>query len=337
MKSIVLLSGGIDSAVAAALEREKGYEVFALSVDYGQSHRCEIQAAEKIAKWLGAIEHRIVQFDLGQLAKGPLVGEPTLCRTLEEIRETPSPAYVPARNTILISLALAWGEVVGSRLDTRIVIAPNLDDAIAFPDCSRPWVEAAQRVAQTTLIAPSINAPLLSWRKPRVIQAAHDLGIPLKDTLSCYQPVEWRDGGFGHCGRCDACVLRKDGFSESGVEDPTVYADVVRAEENRMGIHGRGPQEWQHTLDLKEKEEKMGHMDGGLEERYIIVRRDGKPMKPDSRYIVLNYATDPHAKAALQAYVESVRKDNPELARGIKLALDDPNHGIAQHPNAVVA
>lgn len=219
MKSILLLSGGIDSALAGALEREKGFSIYALTVDYGQTHRREIEAAKLIALWLKANEHRIIEFDLRQLAKGPLLGGAAHCRTLEEIRQEPSPAYVPARNSILLSIALAYADVIGERLRTRIVIGPNCDDALGFIDCRRSWIEAAARLALVaTKTAPGVVAPLLGMRKPQVVLAASRAGIPLADTFSCYQPIDSR-----HCGQCDACLLRRDAFIEAAVPDPSDY------------------------------------------------------------------------------------------------------------------
>ena len=229
-RSVVLLSGGIDSTTVLAMESAAGAEVKCLIVAYGQRHRSEVYAAKKMAERYKA-DYRVVEFDLAWLGKHPLTslaGEMG-CRTLEEIRALPSPAYIPARNTILLSMALALAETTGS---DKILLGSNRDDWPGFPDCRPEFIIAWNGLGRTATQAEiTIEAPLLTWPKSQVIQAAVGLyQIPLEETLSCYQPPSkhFGVGGFAHCGACDSCILRREATAKAaenlpGWADPTVY------------------------------------------------------------------------------------------------------------------
>jgi 7-cyano-7-deazaguanine synthase len=232
---VILLSGGIDSALILAMQVSAGASIHCLCARYGQRHSYEAIAGKKLAeRFPDAVESfRTIELDLSVMGKHPLLGLGEMpSRTLEEIRNTPSPAYVPARNTILLSLGLGLCEVVGA---DRLMLGSNRDDW-AFPDCRPEFIIAWRGLGRVaTLDKVVIEAPLLTWPKSQVIQALvgfYSDVIPLQDTLSCYQPPRARysgDQGFLHCGRCDACVLRRDAAQEAaknlpGWTDPTTYA-----------------------------------------------------------------------------------------------------------------
>jgi 7-cyano-7-deazaguanine synthase len=222
MKSaIVLLSGGLDSATALAIACSLGYRTFALSVHYGQRHVAELEAAARVAAALGAHEHRVMGVDLAG------IGGSALTDSTVPIPETTSPGipvtYVPARNTLLLSLALGWAEVVGAG---DIFVGVNSIDYAGYPDCRPEFIDAFQRLAQLATKAGvegtrmTIQAPLIRMSKADIIRTGGELGVDYGMTVSCYQA----DAAGRACGKCDSCRLRAAGFAAAGVPDPTRYA-----------------------------------------------------------------------------------------------------------------
>ncbi len=221
--AVVLLSGGLDSTTTLALARSLGYECHALTVRYGQLHQVELDAAARVAAALGAREHRIVTVDLGSIAASALTSPSVAVpkdRSLADIGapgDVPS-TYVPARNTVLLSLALAWAESIGAR---DIYIGVNVLDASGYPDCRPEFVRAFEALAQLATRSGGfrVHMPLVELTKAEIIKLGSSLGVDYGITHSCYDPV-----GGRACGRCDACALRRKGFAEAGVPDPTRYA-----------------------------------------------------------------------------------------------------------------
>lgn len=220
---MVLLSGGLDSTTALAIARANGFDTYALTVRYGQLHDIELVAAARVAGALGAREHRVVTVDLAPIAISalttPAVAVPK-DRSLSEIGapgDVP-PTYVPARNTVLLSLALAWAESLGAR---DIYLGVNVLDASGYPDCRLEFVRAFEALAQVATRGGGyrIHAPLIELSKAEIIKLGISLGVDYSLTHSCYDPI---DGAA--CARCDACLLRRKGFAEASVDDPTVYA-----------------------------------------------------------------------------------------------------------------
>lgn len=219
-RAVVLVSGGLDSATALALARRQGLECYALSVAYGQRHEAELAAAARVASALGAREHRVMQVDLAGIG-GSALTDPSIA-----VPEVPSEGipvtYVPARNTILLSLALAWAEVLEARY---IFVGVNALDYSGYPDCRPEYVEAFAQLARLATKAGvqgspcRIEAPLIEWSKARIIREGVALGVDYGMTVSCYQAD--REGRA--CGRCDSCRLRRSGFEAAGVSDPTRY------------------------------------------------------------------------------------------------------------------
>jgi 7-cyano-7-deazaguanine synthase len=222
--AVVLLSGGLDSTTALAIARDQGFDCYALTVRYGQLHQVELDAAARVAGSLGAREHRVVAVDLAPLAASALTTSSIAVpkdRSLAEIGapgDVPS-TYVPARNTVLLALALAWAESLGAR---DLFIGVNVLDASGYPDCRPEFIRAFEALAQVATRGGGfrIHAPLIELSKAEIIKRGMSLGIDYAITHSCYDPV---DGAA--CGRCDACLLRRKGFAEAGVPDPTRYAD----------------------------------------------------------------------------------------------------------------
>ncbi len=219
--AVVLLSGGLDSTTALAIARSKGFACHALTVRYGQLHQVELDAAARVAKAFG-VEHRVVTVDLAPLASSALTTAAIAVpkdRSLAEIGapgDVPS-TYVPARNTVLMSLALAWAETLGAK---DIFLGVNVLDASGYPDCRPEFVAAFEALAQFATRAPGlrVHAPLIELTKAQIIELGQSLGVDYAITHSCYDPI-----GDRACGRCDACALRKKGFAEAGVPDPTRY------------------------------------------------------------------------------------------------------------------
>ncbi|MET0534986.1 MAG: 7-cyano-7-deazaguanine synthase QueC [Steroidobacter sp.] len=219
--AVVLLSGGLDSATALAIAREQGLRCHALSVDYGQRHRAELDAATRVAKAIGAVEHRTLRIDLGG------IGGSALTDASIAVPESPQigipVTYVPARNTVMLSFALGWAEVLEA---PKIFIGVNAVDYSGYPDCRPVFVAAFERVANLATkagvegtVAFKIVTPLIDLTKAQIIQRGVALGVDYSLTVSCYQAD---DAGRG-CGSCDACRLRRDGFQAAGVPDPTRY------------------------------------------------------------------------------------------------------------------
>lgn len=219
--AVCLLSGGLDSATVLAIAVSEGFEVHALSVDYGQRHRAELEAAANVAAALGAVERKTVRIDLREVGGSALTDDEI------EVPEGPGEGvpvtYVPARNTVFLAVALGWAEVLGAR---DIFVGVNAVDYSGYPDCRPVFVEAFEGLAQVATKAGvegerfHINAPLIELTKADIIRLGVALGVDYSVTISCYQP----DDGGRACGRCDSCRLRRDGFQAAGVADPTRYA-----------------------------------------------------------------------------------------------------------------
>ncbi|MCI0703596.1 MAG: 7-cyano-7-deazaguanine synthase QueC [Planctomycetia bacterium] len=227
-KAVVLLSGGLDSTTALAVAKREGFECYALSVDYGQRHRVELERAADIAKALGAIEHRVVELDLRQIGGSALTAEIAVPkdRTSADMSHGVPITYVPARNTILLGLALGYAEVVGA---FDIFIGANVLDYSGYPDCRPEFLSAFEQLANLATKAGTegagkfrVHSPLLKLTKAEIIREGVKLGVDYSITLSCYDP----DATGRACGRCDSCLLRKKGFAEAGVPDPTSYRAV---------------------------------------------------------------------------------------------------------------
>jgi 7-cyano-7-deazaguanine synthase len=223
LRAVVLLSGGLDSATTLAIARRTGFECYALSVDYGQRHRVELEAARRVAQALDVARHEIVRFDLRQFGGSALTADIAVPKDRHVAEGIPA-TYVPARNTIFLSLALAWAETLGS---SDIYIGVNSLDYSGYPDCRPEYIEAFERMADLATKAGvegtqrlTIHTPLSRMTKAEIVEAALEAEVPLALTWSCYEPA----GDGASCGRCDACQLRRRGFAEAGRVDPLRYA-----------------------------------------------------------------------------------------------------------------
>jgi 7-cyano-7-deazaguanine synthase len=223
--AVVLVSGGIDSYTCGAVARTQGRAVFALSFRYQQRHQVEIAAAAKVASDLRAVQHLILDLPLGRIGGSALTSDIQVPKDvpLAQIGSTIPATYVPARNTIFLSLALAWAEVLHSE---HIFIGVNALDYSGYPDCRPEYIEAFERMANLATKAAvegskriHIHTPLIDLTKAQIIRWGVELGLDYGMTHSCYDP----DAQGRACGRCDSCELRKQGFAEAGVDDPTVY------------------------------------------------------------------------------------------------------------------
>ena len=224
-KAIVLSSGGIDSTTAMAIAKHEGFKIYSLSFFYGQRHAFELEAAQKVANAIGVTEHLVINIDLKQIGGSSLTDDIDVPKDRDEqeiTREIPV-TYVPARNTIFLSFALAWAEVLKS---SDIFIGVNAIDYSGYPDCRPEYIDAFERMANlatkagvegTTRIR--IRTPLIRLTKAKIIQKGIDLGVDFALTHSCYDPSPQ---GLA-CGKCDSCFLRRKGFKEAGVTDPTRY------------------------------------------------------------------------------------------------------------------
>jgi 7-cyano-7-deazaguanine synthase len=218
--AVVLLSGGLDSATALAIARERGFNCYALSVDYGQRHAAELEAARRVARAGGAHEHRLMRVDLAGIG-GSALTDPQLAVPEEPSAGIPI-TYVPARNTIMLSLALAWAEVLGAR---DLFIGVNVLDSSGYPDCRPEFIAAFGALAARATRAgvegrpARVHTPLIALTKAQIIREGVRLGVDYAQTVSCYQA----DAHARACGRCDACRLRRAGFVAAGVPDPTRY------------------------------------------------------------------------------------------------------------------
>jgi len=222
-RAVVLLSGGLDSATVLAVARERGFECYGLSFDYGQRHRIELDAAQRVAASLGAATHKLVRLDIGWM------GGSALTDTRLDVPHQPSVGipvtYVPARNTIFLSIALGWAEVLKAR---DIFIGVNAVDYAGYPDCRPEFIKAFQSLANLGTRAGleghgfQVHAPLINLSKAEIIATGVRLGVDYAQTLSCYEP----DAAGRACGICDSCRLRAEGFAAAGIPDPTPYSSV---------------------------------------------------------------------------------------------------------------
>ncbi len=226
-KAVVLVSGGLDSATVLAIARRDGFAAYALSVDYGQRHAAELVAAARVCASLGALEHRVVALDLAGFGGSALTDE-TIAVPVGGVRPGIPPTYVPARNTVLLSLALAWTEVLGA---SDLFVGVNAIDYSGYPDCRPEYVEAFEAMANLATKAAvegarvRIHAPLIHLSKAAIIRAGIALGVDYALTVSCYQA----DPQGRACGQCDACRLRRAGFEAAGIPDPTRYVGTIHA------------------------------------------------------------------------------------------------------------
>ena len=219
-KAVVLLSGGLDSATTLAIACEAGYDCYAISFDYGQRHRCELVAAAKLAEQLGTVEHKVVGLDLRSIGGSALTDQNI--DVPDHATEGIPVTYVPARNTIFLSIALGWAEVLKSQ---DIFIGVNAVDYSGYPDCRPEFIAAFEKVASLATKAGveghpfTIHTPLIDLSKADIIRRGTALGVDYAMTISCYNPDE---NGLA-CGLCDSCRLRAEGFATAGLADPTLY------------------------------------------------------------------------------------------------------------------
>jgi 7-cyano-7-deazaguanine synthase len=221
-RAICLLSGGLDSATCLAIARERNYDCYCLSFDYGQRHRIELESARRVAKSLGAAEHRIAEIDLRVFGGSALTANIDVPkgRAEKDMASSIPVTYVPARNTIFLSFALAYAEVLGA---SDIFIGVNAIDYSGYPDCRPEFIQAFENMANLATRAGvqgatriAIHTPLIAMTKAEIVRKALELGVDLALTHSCYDP----DPSGRCCGKCDSCILRHKGFEEAGIEDP---------------------------------------------------------------------------------------------------------------------
>ena len=219
-RAIILVSGGLDSATVLAMAQVQGYACYTLSFDYGQRHRAELLAAEQVSEALGDVEHKVVTLNLDSIGGSALTD--TSIAVPEEATEGIPITYVPARNTVFLSIALGWAEVVGAY---DIFIGVNAVDYSGYPDCRPDYIAAFEAMANLATKAGveghklTIHTPLMDLGKGDIIRAGVELGVDYALTVSCYQATEQ---GLA-CGKCDSCRLRRQGFVDAGVSDPTLY------------------------------------------------------------------------------------------------------------------
>lgn len=222
-KAVVLLSGGLDSATCLAIARSRGFECHTLSFDYGQRHKCELDAAKRIADSLGSYRHSVMSIDLRQWGGSALTDDSIAIPEASNNGEVPV-TYVPARNLIFLSFAAALGEIIKAR---HIFIGVNSVDYSGYPDCRAPFIESFRRTAELGTCACDegwnwfIETPLQSMSKAEIIRCGTALGVDYSLTTSCYDP----DTAGRSCGICDSCALRKAGFAAAGIPDPTLYQE----------------------------------------------------------------------------------------------------------------
>ncbi len=227
-KAIVLSSGGLDSTTTMAIAKDEGFEIFSLSFSYGQRHAIELVASKKIAEILEVKKHLIIDIDLGKIGGSALTDAINVPKKRDEktmAKEIPV-TYVPARNTIFLSHAIAWAEVIGA---SDIFIGVNAIDYSGYPDCRKEYIEAFEKMANLATKTGvegktkiKIRTPLIHMSKAEIIKKGMELGVDYGLTISCYDPSE---NGLA-CGLCDSCTLRKKGFLEAGFDDPTKYTDL---------------------------------------------------------------------------------------------------------------
>jgi 7-cyano-7-deazaguanine synthase len=228
-KAVVLLSGGLDSTTVAAIVKEQGFDLYALSFEYGQRHLAELDAAKNVASAMGAIEHVIAKIDLRVFGGSALTADMEVpkARSSDEMSDGIPVTYVPARNTVFLSFALAWAEVLDA---SDVFIGVNALDYSGYPDCRPEFINAYESMANLATKAGvegtqklKIHAPLIDMTKAQIIEKGRTLGVDYSATMSCYDPSV---DGFA-CGSCDSCLLRIKGFREAEVEDPTKYLKEV--------------------------------------------------------------------------------------------------------------
>lgn len=224
-KAVILSSGGLDSTTVMAIARSEGYEIYSLSFEYGQRHRCEVEAARRIAVLLGAKRHLVVKSDFTEIGGSALTAdiEVPKGRTTAEMASEIPVTYVPARNTIFLSYALGWAEVLGCE---DIFIGVNAVDYSGYPDCRPEYITAFEKMAGLATKAGvegrqklTVHTPLINLTKAEIILRGTELGVDYGLTLSCYDPSAEGEA----CGECDSCLLRRNGFAEAGIPDPTRY------------------------------------------------------------------------------------------------------------------
>ncbi|MDT8371380.1 MAG: 7-cyano-7-deazaguanine synthase QueC [Gammaproteobacteria bacterium] len=219
-RAVVLLSGGLDSVTALAIAKEQGYECYTLSFDYGQRHEAELTAATKLSKQVGAVEHKVINIDLRTIGGSALTDNTVAVP--EQYQEGIPVTYVPARNTIFLSIALGWAEVLQAN---AIFVGVNAVDYSGYPDCRPEFVAAFETLANLATKAGvegnklEVHAPLMAMNKADIIRTGTRLEIDYSQTVSCYQADK---NGYA-CGRCDSCHFRKQGFEQAGIADPTLY------------------------------------------------------------------------------------------------------------------
>ena len=219
-KAVILVSGGLDSTTVLALAKKQGYDCYTLSFDYGQRHRAELAAAERVSGTYGDVEHKVVTLNLDSIGGSALTDE--AIAVPEEQTEGIPVTYVPARNTVFLSIALGWAEVLGAQ---DIFIGVNAVDYSGYPDCRPAFIDAFTSLANVATKvgveggAYTIHTPLMNLGKNDIVKLGAELGVDYSQTVSCYQAT---DDGLA-CGRCDACRLRREGFEQAGLEDPTRY------------------------------------------------------------------------------------------------------------------
>lgn len=225
IKAVVLLSGGIDSTTCMAIAMAQNFQVYAMSFDYGQRHKFELNAAKKIAAVMNSEEHIVINMDLGVIGGSALTDSINVQkhRQIDEIPDIIPATYVPARNTIFLSFALAWAEKLGA---DNIFIGANAIDYSGYPDCRPEYINAFEKMAGLATRAGvegrikfKINTPLINMTKAQIIKKGVQLGIDYSLTHSCYDP----DSAGMACGQCDSCLFRKKGFLSAGIDDPTIY------------------------------------------------------------------------------------------------------------------
>ena len=226
-KAVVLVSGGMDSAVTLAMARAQGFACHALSVAYGQRHASELAAAARVAAKLGAVEHKTVSVDLRSIGGSALTADIAVPEHIDSHGESEIPVtYVPARNTIMLAIALGWAETLGS---SDLFCGVNAVDYSGYPDCRPAFIEAFERLANLATKAGveghalRVHAPLIELSKADIVREGARLGVDFSATVSCYRA----DADGRACGHCDACVLRARGFADAGVADPTHYVDAA--------------------------------------------------------------------------------------------------------------
>ncbi|MGA2352035.1 MAG: 7-cyano-7-deazaguanine synthase QueC [Terracidiphilus sp.] len=224
-RAVVLLSGGLDSATVLAIAKSEGYEPYALSFNYGQRHIVELDAARRVAAAIGVADHRIAKIDLRVFGGSALTGDFAVPkgRTADEMSHEIPITYVPARNTIFLSFALAWAEVLGS---SDIFIGVNALDYSGYPDCRPEFIEAFEKMANLATKAGvegrqalRVHTPLIAFTKAQIVRRGIELGVDYGLTSSCYDP----SATGAPCGECDSCLLRRKGFLENGIDDPVEY------------------------------------------------------------------------------------------------------------------